>query len=105
MQRKSVNSSDAFYYICSEVTFKSRRRSTTPLIKKWYEHYFGFKIWARHFCCVTYARLFAAWAKASSSMPFAKPMVWREPTDHVSDCYFCLTSITGVTAKSKHSVL
>jgi len=24
--------------------------------------------------------------------------------DHVSDCYFCLTSITGVTAKSKHTV-
>jgi len=24
--------------------------------------------------------------------------------DHVSDCYFCLSSITGVTAKSKHSV-
>jgi len=24
--------------------------------------------------------------------------------DHVSDCYFCLTSITGVTGKSKHTV-
>ena len=24
--------------------------------------------------------------------------------DHVSDCYFCLTIITGVTAKSKHTV-
>jgi hypothetical protein len=31
-------------------------------------------------------------------------MVWRQPTDNVSDCYFCLTSITGVTVKSKHTV-
>ena len=31
-------------------------------------------------------------------------MVWRQPADNISDCYFCLTSITGVTAKSKHTV-
>jgi len=37
-------------------------------------------------------------------MPFTIPIAWRQPTDHVSDCYFCLTSITGVTAKSKHTV-
>jgi len=37
-------------------------------------------------------------------MPFTFPKVWREPTDHVSDCYFCLASVTGVTAKSKHTV-
>jgi len=90
------------------VTFKSRRQSFTPHIKKCYEHYFGCKvgdqdkILAPHFCCVTCARLLVA--KGSRSMPFAIPMVWREPTDHVADCYFCLTSITGVTAKSKHSV-
>jgi hypothetical protein len=27
-----------------------------------------------------------------------------KPTDHVSECYFCLASITGATAKSKHTV-
>ena len=44
------------------------------------------------------------WAKGSRSMPFAIPMFWRQPTDHVSDCYFHLTNITGVTAKSKHTI-
>jgi hypothetical protein len=106
MPRKCVNSSDAFCCICGEVTFKSRRRSFTLLIKKCWEHYFGFKVgdqdkrWAPNFCCVTCARLLVAWAKCSRYMPFAISMVWREPTDHVLDCYFCLTSITGVTAKS-----
>jgi len=53
---------------------------------------------------VTCARLLVAWAKGSHCMPFTTPMVWSEPTDHVSDCYFCLTSTTGVIAKCKHTV-
>ena len=50
------------------------------------------------------ATLLAVWAKVSRCMPFAIPTVWRELTEHVSDCYFCLFSISGVTAKSKHTV-
>jgi len=106
MPRKCVNSSDAFCYICGEVTFKSRRRSFTPLIKKCYEHYFvgnvgdQDKSWASHFCCVTCARRLAVWANVSRFMLFAIPIVWREPSDHVSDSYFCRNSIISVTAKS-----
>ena len=62
------------------------------------------KSWAPHFCCVTCARLLTAWAKVSRCLPFAIAKVWRETTGHVSECYFCLTGITGVTAKSKHTV-
>jgi len=79
-------------------------------MKKCYENYFGCKvgdqdkIWAPNFCCVTCARRLVAWAKGSHCMTFAIPMVWTQPTDHVSDCYFCLTSSTVVTGKSKHTV-
>jgi len=68
MPRNCVNYSDAFCYICGEVTFKSRRRSFTPLIKKCYEHYFGCKVrdqeksMAPHFC-VTCARRLAVLTK------------------------------------------
>jgi hypothetical protein len=34
----------------------------------------------------------------------SRSIVWRGPTDNVSDCYFFPTSITGETAKSKHTV-
>lgn len=32
-------------------------------------------------------------------MPFAIPMVWREPKHHSSDCYFCVTAQQGSPLK------
>ncbi|UYV65551.1 hypothetical protein LAZ67_3004671 [Cordylochernes scorpioides] len=110
MPRRCINIPDIFCYICGELTFKVQRRNFTPLIKKCYELYFGVKVgdqdktWAPHHCCVICVRHLTGWIKGERHMPFVVPMIWREPKDHSSDCYFCLTKTTGITSKSRHTV-
>lgn len=98
MPRKCVNSVDSFCYICGEITFLAQKRKMTPIVKTAYEHYFGVKVgdqdksWAPHICCNSCSVILREWLKNKNrAMAFAVPMVWREPTNHTDDCYFCLT--------------
>jgi hypothetical protein len=37
-------------------------------------------------------------------MPLGAPMIWREPKKHISDCYFCLTHVSGHTSKTRDTI-
>ena len=98
MPRVCVNSADNFCYICGEFTISSQKRVLTTRTRKAYHQYFGCKVgdqdkpWAPHICCNSCVTSLNEWLKKKrKAMPFAGPMIWREPTDHVNDCYFCLT--------------
>lgn len=113
MPRKCVNNPDSFCYICGKVTLVSQKRTITPVIKKAYHLYFGCKLgdqqkpWAPHICCTSCSAGLCNWLHGKRrAMPFAVPMIWREPTDHVTNCYFCMVpSIDhGITKKRTQSI-
>jgi len=98
------------YSVCGEVTLASQRRSITPLIKKAYHLYFGCKLGDQdmkgvlHIVCKSWAILLGGWINHKGmAMLLAFPMVWREPSNHSSDCYFCMTPpvTSGMKRKKK----
>lgn len=99
MPRNCVNNVDNFCYICGEFIVKSDKCNITKITKKAYKLYFGCKvgdqdkIWAPKVCCRKCKSGLGNWLhNKKKSMPFAVPMVWKEPTNHINDCYFCIVS-------------
>ena len=85
----------------------------TTRTRKAYHQYFDCKVrdqekpWAPHICCNSCVTALYEWLKKKrKAMPFAVPMIWREPTNQVNDCYFCLTpSIKKGFNRKKKSVI
>jgi hypothetical protein len=103
---------DNFCYVCGKFTTKDQRKNLAKRLKVAYHCYFGIKLgdqdksWAPHICCTTCYSGLTQWLLGKkSSMPFYIPMVWREPTNHVSDCYFCMTNIAGFSKKNKSAIV
>ena len=101
-----INHPDNFCYVCGEYTPPAHRVKLNSRIRYAYKHYFACqegdkdKKWASHICfnrCRT-SLLFRLDGKRKQ-MPFAVSMVWREQSDHVTDCYFCMTNIKGFSRK------
>lgn len=80
-------------------------------MKRAYRAYFGIllgdqdKKWAPHIVCHNCEEMLRGWTKQKvKSLPFAIPMVWREPTDHSTDCYFCIVKTAGIGGKNRHKI-
>ena len=101
------NKPDVFCYICGEYTIVPNRNQVTSFIKHAYHSYFGIKhgdqdkAWAPHMVCKSCTEYPHQWTKGKKScLKFGIPMVWREPTNHVTDCYFCTIDVTGINRKN-----
>ncbi|KAL6478203.1 hypothetical protein MHYP_G00140380 [Metynnis hypsauchen] len=62
-----------------------------------YKAYFGMPVgdqdkpWAPHFTCEHCKKTLEGWYRGEKrAMHFAVPRIWCEPTDHSTNCYFCM---------------
>ena len=107
-RRRCKNASDNFCHICGSYTLLKQRRNITDNVKQLYLAYFQMnlgdqdKYWAPHIICQTCLANLSAWVNGKrKSICFVIPMIWREPKDHVTDCYFCLVITNGFNWKNK----
>ena len=49
--------------------------------------------------CVEYLRLWKSGKRSASK--FITPTIWREPQNHLDDCYFCSVNINGTNTKNR----
>ena len=103
---------DAFCYICDCYTLHHQRRNISLFVKRAYKAYFEVhfgdqdKQWAPHVVCHNCEEMLRSWTKGKrNGLPFGVPMIWREPTNHVTDCYFCMVNTAGVGKKNRHKIV
>ena len=110
-KRGCINHPDNFCYVCGEYTPPAHRVKLNSRIRYAYKHYFACQVgnqdkkWAPHICCNRCTTSLMFWVDGKhKQMPFAVPMVWREQSDHVTDCYFCMKNIKGFSRKTKSKI-
>ena len=109
--RLACRSKNAFCYICGESTIVPNRNPVTKFIKRAYHTYFGMKVgdqdkaWVPHMVCKKCTEYLHHWTNDKKNcLKFRIPIVWREPANHGTDCYFCVINVTGINRKSRSSL-
>lgn len=98
------NNPDQFCYICGEYDSTQVKKRITKAHEKAFLAYFGHGIcdqnaqWVPHLICKSCHLGLLKWMNdCGGGLSFSRPMIWREPSNHNIDCYFCLTQIDGNT--------
>ena len=108
MPRKCLTDSDSFRFICREFSLKAQKEEPMHLKKKTLHLYFGLKVgnqaktWAPHKCSTHCGRYLRSWLNAINA--FVIPMDRKAQKDHSTDCYFCMTLISGFSIRSKYCI-
>lgn len=81
--------------------FLKRNKEITNFVKSAYTAYFSFSIklksWTPQIVYKICVEQLEQWMKREKlSLPFGWGMMWREPMNHVYDCYFCLCKVEGL---------
>lgn len=107
------NSPDDFCYVCGEfIKLVELKKRISEQHKRAYLSYFGFTIsdqakhWAPHFICRNCHLGLIRWMNdcdGYSGLKFSKPMCWREPNNHHTDCYFCATRVDADTGAVEYA--
>lgn len=106
--RRCLNNPDHFCYICGEYVFNDCRKVISELVKNTYLEYFGMlldkneKSWAPNCVCKSCVEYLRLWKNGKrSTFKFRTPTIWREPRNHLEDCYFCSVSVNGLNTKNR----
>ena len=77
-----------------------------------YNAYFGMPVgdqdkkWAPHVVCGCCRSTLEAWCRGESRrVKFGVPRIWREPINHLDNCYFCVIDVSHHQKGKKTSVL
>ena len=110
-RRPCKNKPDVFCCICGEYTAVPNRKPVTSFVKRAYHAYFSVKLgdqdkaWAPHMVYKKCIECLRRWTHGKKDgLKFGIPIVWREPKDHVSDCYFCAINLTEINRKNQSSL-
>ena len=96
---------DSLCYVCGTfISAKSVKHTTVErnVFCAAFCAYFGVQVggqekaWEPHVVCGNCRSTLEVWYRGESRrMKFGVPRIWREPTDHMENCYFCMVVVTG----------